>query len=237
MKKFTFKHKTTIFTALAFVLITNFTYAKELSLNTISTSYYKPNAENKKSSSDGIYKGLIQLDLSLNLGSNGPFYVNNKYKKGNVAGYNYRYGVGFRPGFTLNIDGAVHPYVSIGGYFGMDASVNNRLVQGFLYSDRNIGLAFGARGVFHIYQLIWKKANTKVSPGKLDFYAALHMGGIFYVNTNNEFVNAGYSRTYGGFSVGPSVGVRYYFNNKIGIVGEFGWNEMSVAKIGLSVKL
>jgi hypothetical protein len=237
MKNYTQKHKTSIFTILLLVLITNYTYAKEPALSTAGSSMYKPAAEKKASSSEGIYKGLIQLDLSLNLGSNGPFYTGNKYKRGRVAGYNYRYGVGFRPGFTLNIDGAVHPYVSIGGYFGMDGSVNNNFVNGFAYTDRNVGITFGARGVFHIYQLIWKKANTKVNPGKLDFYAALHMGGIIYINTNNAFVDAGYSRTYGGFSAGPSVGVRYYFNSKIGILGEFGWNEMSVAKIGMAVKL
>ncbi len=232
------KKTVNLFTLLALLSISSFSFAEELGIKASNLNLYAAANKGKKSSSDGIHKGLVQLDFSLNIGSNGPFYLNNRYKDGHYAGYNYRYGgIGFRPGFTLNIDVAVHKYVSIGGYFGLDASVRNRAFGGFNYTDRNVGVAFGARGVFHIYQLISDKSNTKASPSKLDFYLALHLGGIIYFNTNNDYVNAGYRRSYGGLSVGPSLGVRYYFNNKIGILGEVGWNEMSVFKLGLAVKL
>ena len=231
------KKSITLFTLLTLLFFTSNSFAEQLGLKVSNLNLSVAADKEKKSSSTGIHKGLVQLDLSLNLGSNGPFYINNHYKKGYPVGYAYRFGIGFRPGFTLNVDVAVHKYVSVGGYFGLDASVINHSFHGYTYSDRNVGVAFGARGVFHIYQLIADKSNTKVSPGKLDFYLALHIGGIIYFNTNNDFINAGYSRSYGGLSVGPSLGVRYYFNNRIGILGEVGWNEMSIFKLGLAVKL
>lgn len=231
------KKTTKLFTLLTFLLFISTSFAEELGLKTSNLSLYAAGDKEKKSSSDGIHKGLVQLDFSLNLGSNSPFYINDHYKKGYPVGYKYGYGIGFRPGFTLNIDVAVHKYFSVGGYLGVDGNVRYRTFQGYTYNDRNIGIAFGARGVFHIYQLISDKKNTKVSPGKLDFYAALHIGGVIYFNTNRDYVNAGYNRSYGGLSVGPSLGVRYYFNNRIGIIGEVGWNEMSIFKAGLAVKL
>ena len=210
------------------------TFASELGIKMSNLNFAtsKANSKSKKESSGGIEKGDIQLDVSFNVGSHGPIYVSRGYGYGSGSGYGYGYG--FRPGFTLNIDGAVHKYASVGGYIGFDASINGRYYSRY---NRNMGLGFGARGVFHIYQLIADKTSSKPDPGKLDFYAAFHIGGIMYISTNGEFVNDGYKRVYGGLSAGASVGVRYYFNSKIGIIGQVGWGEMSFMKVGLAVKL
>ncbi len=197
---------------LAVLLYTTNTFGEELGFVKHAATKAKG-----KSSGGGIEKGLIQMDLSLNLGSNGPVFVGNRFIRGASAG------VGFRPGFTFNVDGAVHKYVSVGGYFGIDGGVG--------FGAGTLGIGFGGRGVFHIYQLIADKANTKVDAGKLDFYMPLHLGGIVYVGTG------GSTGSIGGISVGAGLGVRYYFTDRFGVMGELGWNEMTVFKAGLAVKL
>ena len=159
------------------------------------------------------------------MGGHGP--VAGQYNGYYGPGFRYRVGVtGLRPGTTINVDVAVHPYVSVGGYFGLDGGRDN--YRGFPAGDPKIGVAFGARAVFHIYQLIADKTNTKADPAKLDFYFPFHMGGIIYKYRN------GYH--YGGFSVGAGLGLRYYFATHVGVLFEVGWLEMSVAKIGFSFK-
>lgn len=195
---------------LAIAFTTN-SFSEELGLKMSNMNLYAAKSKSSKSSSGGIEKGTIQIDASFNLGSHGGFAG-----KRSAFGF-YGFGIGFRPGFTLNVDFAVHPYASVGGYIGMDGRY------------KTFGIGVGARGVFHIYQLIADKANTKVDPGKLDFYFPLHIGGIIYTSKGGG--------TSGGFTMGGGLGVRYYFTDKFGIMAETGWLEMSVAKVGLSVKL
>jgi hypothetical protein len=206
-----------------------------IKMSNLNLVNYKP-ASKSKSSSGGIEKGLVQLDFSFtaNAGTSRLYFGRRGYYGGGTGWY---YGSFVRPGFLLNIDGAVHKYVSVGGYIGFDASVGR---SGFYYSSYapTYGVGFGVRGVFHIYQLISDKAsNAKVDPGKLDFYAAVHLGGnlLFgkYIYNDN-----GDRTVYGGISAGVVAGVRYYFTPKFGLVGQVGFGEMgSFFKAGLAVKL
>lgn len=222
-----------LFLVLAAIAFATNTYAEELGLKMSNLNLYSPAAKEKKSSGGGgIEKGLLQLDVSftLNRGFSGFYY-------GHGSRANWWYGSFIRPGVLINFDGAVHKYVSVGGYAGFDASVGK---TGYYYATSyasNFAIGFGVRGVFHIYQLISDKANTSVDPGKLDLYAALHLGGNILFG--KYIINDSGSRTvYGGPSVGIAVGVRYYFTEKIGVVGQIGYGEMgSLFKAGLAVKL
>ncbi|MFN8283888.1 MAG: hypothetical protein U0U67_11780 [Chitinophagales bacterium] len=191
--------------------------------------------------SRGIQKGYFQVDFSSNLGSLNPIYFGKSYRKTHPYDSSHRYNFGFRPGFLLNVDLAVHQYISIGVYVGMDQGINKYQVHGNIYKDRQIGVGFGARSVFHIYQIVAMNANTKLDPSRLDFYATLHVGGILYVNKNiNDKLESDFGRNKkitGGFSTGIGLGVRYYFTQKVGIFGEVGWNEMSIGKLGFALKL
>ena len=164
-----------LFVAITFV--TN-SFASELGIkmSNLNLVNYKP-ASKDKSSSGGIEKGLVQLDFSFtaNAGTSRLYFGRRGYYGGGTGWY---YGSFVRPGFLLNIDGAVHKYVSVGGYIGFDASVGRTGYYGTGSYSPTLGVGFGARGVFHIYQLIAdKSSNAKVDPGKLDFYAAVHLGG------------------------------------------------------------
>jgi hypothetical protein len=190
------------------------TFAEELGLKMSNLNLYKLPAAKDKSGSGGIEKKLVQFDVGFILGGHGP-----------VAGRGFRnggslFGVSAFPGVMFNVDVAVHPYASVGGYFGVAGQPNV-----------GVGIAVGARGVFHIYQLIADKAHTKVDPGDLDFYFPFHMGTIIGIPPSGSGGGAG-----AGFAVGGGLGVRYYFTPMIGIMTEVGWLEMSVWKLGLAMK-
>jgi hypothetical protein len=198
-----------LITLLSIVLFSTSSFAEELGLKVSNMNLYAPAAKSKKSSGSGggIEKGTMQLDVSFNLGNHGGF-------GGAFRGTGL--GVGFVPGVTINFDYAVHPYASVGGYVGFGA---RRKVA---------GIGVGARGVFHIYQLISDKAGTKVDPGKLDFYFPFHIGAIIATSKGGG--------TGAGATAGGGLGVRYYFTNNVGVMAEVGWLEMSVAKIGAAFK-
>ena len=156
-----------------------------------------------ESSSSAASKGMLIIQPDLNLGDHGGFSKNSG-------------GVGFIPGFTLNVEYGVHDYVSVGGYFG--------------YGARNKAhhIAVGARGVFHWWQLLDDKVSKDLKSDKIDFYLPLYMG---------VHIGAGYSAINTNFGMGSGLGLRYYFTDKIGMNLEWGWMEMSVAKIGVQFKL
>lgn len=190
----------------AFVLLSTSLFA-EVGLK-MSNLNYAAKEKNTSNSSGGIEKGDMQLDVAFNLGSHGAIAGRGGFVRG--------IGVGFVPGVTINFDYAVHKYASVGGYVGF----------GGRYKTIQIGA--GVRGVFHIYQLIADKANTKVDPAKLDFYFPLHIGAVVSKTS-------GY-KAYAGASFGGGFGVRYYFTDKVGIMGEVGWLEMTVFKAGAAFK-
>ncbi|HOY41674.1 MAG TPA: hypothetical protein PLX60_07425 [Chitinophagales bacterium] len=211
-----------LFTVLAIVMFTSNTFASELGLKMANLNLYAPAAKSKKSSSSsgGIEKGTMQLDVSFNLGSHSGFGKKSAFGFGGV-------GVGFSPGVTVNFDYAVHSYASVGGYIGFGGG--GVAAGGGKIKGAYIGI--GARGVFHIYQLISDKAGTKVDPGKLDFYFPFHVGATILIPGKNTG-----GKTTAGATVGGGLGVRYYFTKNLGIVSEVGWLELALFKVGFSFK-
>lgn len=159
---------------------------------------------------EAVEKGDFVIQPSLNLGGFG------------LGGWGYG---GFNLGTTLNLDYAVHDYVSVGGYVGFNSLLN---------SDVKFSrIGFGARGVFHFWQLIDDKVAKDLKSDKVDFYMPLHLG--YHVYRFNNGYNWGGNN--GQFRMGTGLGVRYYFNPKIGIAFETGGMEMSWAKLGVAIKL
>ncbi len=204
---------------LAIVFFTANIFASEIGMSTSNMKLYSPMAKSKSSSSGGIQKGDMQLDVSFNLGSHSGFGKKSAFGFGGV-------GVGFSPGVTINFDYAVHPYASVGGYIGFGG--------GGKFAGTKIKAAYvgvGARGVFHIYQLIADKANTKVDPGKLDFYFPFHVGATIIIPGKKSG-----GKATAGATVGGGLGVRYYFTNNVGIMSEVGWLELALFKVGAAFK-
>lgn len=155
------------------------------------------------SSVQAVEKGDFVIQPSLNIGN---YYFNSNYASGNGIG------------ITGNFDYAVHEYFSVGGFVGFN-HINN-------YNYNRIG--FGARGVFHFWQLIDNKASKDLKSDKVDWYIPFHIGYNIYTG---DYADGG------DVLYGLGMGIRYYFTPKIGLAFEFGGMELSPAKIGVAIKL
>lgn len=162
-----------------------------------------------------IEKGDILVSPNFNLGHHTGF---------GVLGFGTL--SGFVPGMTVNVDIGVHDYVSVGPYVGF---------AGKKYSDgdRWSSIGFGARGNFHWGKLIGDKKGNELLSDKLDLYYSLGLGGHLstykydYLDEKDTDFQFGFSST---------LGVRYYFLDWMGAQMEWGWAEMSWAKIGVTFK-
>lgn len=162
-----------------------------------------------------VEKGDFNTYITTNLGHHS--YIPNGTVKG----------LGFVPGVTVNMDYAASPYFGIGGWF----TFSGKKYGGDLgYKYRNFGV--GVRGVFHLYQLISEKGNTKLDADKFDVYIPLAVGGGFRLKDKNIPGD----KFGGGAIVGSGIGVSYYFVEHIGANLEAGYLEGSYAKIGLVFK-
>jgi len=143
----------------------------------------------------------------------------------NLGGYGLVGWGGFGFGATLNLEYAVHDYASVGGYVGYSTIARSGT------NFHRIG--FGARGVFHFWNLIDDKTSGNLRSDVVDFYFPLHLGYHIY-KFDKSYYWAGSS---GKFRMGAGLGVRYFFNEKIGINLEVGGMEMSWSKLGVTIKL
>jgi hypothetical protein len=165
--------------------------------------------DDKSGSGDGAaHKGMIILQPDFNIGSHGAF--GGWFWDGHTRS-------NFVPGFTFNIDFGVHDYVSVGPYVGFGGK------------DGYMVMAVGGRVVFHWWQLLDDKVNADLKSDKIDFYLPVHLGVIMDRFKPNSW--------HSNFNGGGGLGFRYYFVKKFGVNLEWGWQEMSWAKIGLTVNL
>ncbi len=145
-------------------------------------------------------------------------------------------GLGFIPGVTLNMDYAASPYFSIGGWFTFSGkSYSKADSSDYLFNFKYRHFGIGMRGVFHLYQLISEKGNTKLDADKMDVYIPLSIGGGFRLKSKGSNL-PDYQKFKGGAIVGSGIGMTYYFVEHIGANLEAGYCEGSYAKIGLAFK-
>ena len=134
------------------------------------------------------------------------------------------------------MDYAASPYFGIGGWFTFSGKKYGKFVSdsvlGILDYKKYRSFGFGMRGVFHLYQLISEKGNTKLDADKFDFYIPLAIGGGFRLRDRNIPGD----KVSGGAIVGSGIGLSYYFTEHIGGNLEAGYLEGSYGKIGLVFK-
>ena len=144
-------------------------------------------------------------------------------------------GYGFIPGFTLNLDYAASPYFSFGGWFTFSGRTYTKDSSSIYFNLKYRSMGVGVRGVFHLYQLISKKGNTKLDANKFDLYIPLSVGGGFRLRSKGS-LNADYNKFKGGAIVGTGIGITYYFVEHIGANLEAGYLEGSYGKLCLVFK-
>lgn len=108
--------------------------------------------------------------------------------------------------------------IGVGGYVGYAAQKFDYAGADAKYSD----IVLGARGALH-YQLV----------NKLDTYAGVSLG-YDIISTSGDLYD-GYSWSSSSVYFGGFLGARYYFTDKIGVMGELGYN-IAILTVGASIK-
>lgn len=180
-----------------------------------------------------IEKGDFHINLTTNLGHHSyiPTYTLKFYNPVKTKFEKF----GFIPGVTMNMDYAASPYFSIGGWFTFSGKSFTKDSSSVLFNLKYRSFGIGVRGVFHLYQLISEKGNTKLEADKFDVYIPLAIGGGFHLKSKGSTLPE-FQKFRGGAIVGAGIGMTYYFVEHIGANLEAGYCEGSYAKIGLAFK-
>ena len=217
-----------LFTVLAIVMFTSNTFAEELGLKISNLNLTAPAAKSKKSSGGGKAfdgKGSKQISIGVGLSSYiGAFGKGGFYSYLGNRGYYYGRGAFWYSG-TLSVQAefGVHDYVGVGLVTGLGGRALGG--GGALY------VPVGVLANFHFFQLIADKKGLGIGDN-LDLYVGLNFGTGLGVN-----LSKGGGNSVGGIIfAGPQFGVKYFFNPKIGVYGEFGYGK-SVFEAGVSIKL
>lgn len=162
-------------------------------------------------------KGAVVLQPSFNIG-------------GYYGGPLIRPNNGVTIGSTLNFDYSVHDYFAAGLFAGFTSYINANAE--FRY--RRVGL--GGRGVFHWWKLLDDKVSKDLMSDKIEFYLPLY-AGVHIINTNiGNFGGTTFFENDTQFRVGAGLGFRYFFNPGFAAALEWGYQEMSWAKLGVAIK-
>lgn len=150
------------------------------------------------------------------------------------------------PLFNISGDYGITQDVSIGAsigfagytekYSNIESWKNNGVWYSYNYTDTYKWRRYivGARGAYHL--------GKYIDIDKLDVYGGLMLGVYFSkysykTDSPNPWHNVYYvNHRYSGLAWAFFAGARYYFTDKIGIYGEFGYG-YTLSNIGLAIKL
>jgi hypothetical protein len=174
--------------------------------------------------------------LNLNLGGAQMWHIGGDLKR------DYYGFTGYAPitgQIGVQMEFGVHEYVGVGFTtgFGFGAGIGRGYWGGYYggyytYSPE-INVPIGAFANFHFYQLIADKVSKNIHADKLDIYAGLNLGSgvaVFFPKYDDKaYVSAL-------FFIGPHVGVRYFFTEKVAVNAELGYGK-SFINGGITFKL
>lgn len=188
-------------------------------------------------------KGMKSIQIGIGLSEHHAWYPENgKGPKGHVTPNALNLNIQFEFGIAK--------YVGLAGSIGFDYASNlsrNTIGYGY-YGSPLLGNAYGSSsfrsfaipitftGDFHFYQLIQDKTGKSLHADKLDIYAGLDFGsGPGFAVPKSAYKAYGSDVGYMIYG-GPHVGVKYYFNEKIGVYLEAGYGK-SYLNGGVNFKL
>ncbi|MFN8238224.1 MAG: hypothetical protein U0T77_08650 [Chitinophagales bacterium] len=213
------------FIVLAVISFTTNTFASELGMNMTHMNMYAASKSAKSSGGGKAFEGKGSKVITIGLGLSS--YIG-EVGKGGFASY-YGGGLGFGSFFysgTLSVQAefGVHDYVGV----GLVTGIGGRKFSGF-GSGGVLYVPVGILANFHFFQLIADKKNVAIGD-KLDMFFGLNIGsGIAVYLPGGKPVN-------GIIFAGPQFGVRYFFNDMIGVNFEVGYGK-SIVEGGVSIKL
>lgn len=155
----------------------------------------------------------------------GAFGKGGFYSYGGGRSYYYRGAFWYSGTLSVQAEFGVHDYVGVGLVTGIGGRAFVGGGGGVLY------VPVGVLANFHFFQLIADKKGLSLGDD-LDVYAGLNFGTGLAAN----LYKGGGNDVGGIIFAGPQIGVKYFFNPKIGVYGEIGYGK-SVFEAGVSIKL
>lgn len=144
--------------------------------------------------------------------------------------YGVGYGLGFAVPVVFNADVGVHDYVSVGAYAGFWTTgwTNYR------WNSTHVG----GRASFHFWPLLDENVDADLRSDKLDVYIT---GWLGYNLRTARYTGPGSDPdlySWGNrFQGGAQAGIRYFFNDFIGVFGEVGGTPTSFTNAGVTFKI
>ena len=163
-------------------------------------------------SNNAYSKGDNLLNIGAGIGS--PFF-----------GSGYSSSLAVNP--SISYEKGITDEISVGGqvaYAGAKYKVN---VPGADYSFKQNAVYIGARGSYHLNELL------KLEP-KFDLYGGASLGYVVASVSNSEGFNG---TTGGGIGFGLFAGGKYYISNNTALFAELGYQSLAVLNVGVAFKL
>lgn len=220
---------TKLLTVFTIVLISTSSFAEvgmTMTNYNLASTYAK---DSKKSSSGGgAFAGKGSKTISIGLGMSSYLGAFGKGGFSRYGGRGYIYG-GFWYSGTLSVQAefGVHDYVGVGLVTGFGGRSYKRFGSG---TGGVMYVPVGVIANFHFFQLIADKKNLGIGDD-LDLYVGLNVGSGLAVGFPTGSGSVG-----GMLFAGPQIGLKYFFNDKIGVYTEFGYGK-SLIEGGVSIKL
>ncbi len=132
-------------------------------------------------------------------------------------------GANFGFNFLYQAEWGIGKYVGLGFHAGTNLRPYRKALD--------MLVQVGMQGNFHFYQLIDDKVSKNLHADKLDIYGGLNLGG----GPGFSFSKFYDTEIYGGWYIGPQVGVKYYPSKHFGLFAEVGYGK-ALTMIGIVLK-
>jgi hypothetical protein len=134
------------------------------------------------------------------------------------------------PPFNAYYELGVHEYVTLGPFAGMGKWEYRYVNSDYTWTFYHLG----ARGSFHLSNIINEVLGADIDENKIDFYISI-LSGLEIRNFSSEAFPDLYDNTIRIF-IGPITGVRYYLGNNFAIYAEGGRGALGFLSFGVSLK-
>jgi hypothetical protein len=134
--------------------------------------------------------------------------------------------------FIANLEYGIRHTVSVGPYVGF-YSYGYKWANALKYKYNYY--AFGLRGTWHAVPLINEEMDISIDEKRFDIYATIHLGfEVEKFRTNDPSIQRAPDAVYP--ILGPVLGVRYMFTNKIGAFAEIGRGALGFSTVGITFR-
>ncbi len=169
-------------------------------------------SKNNNSSLSAYSKGDNLLNVGIGIGS--PFF-----------GSGYSSSLPVNP--SISFEKGITEEISVGGQVAYASSKYNVDLPGANYSFKQNATYIGARGSYHLNEVL------KLDP-KFDVYGGASLGYVIASVSNNQGFNG---TTGSGLGFGLFAGGKYYFASKTSLFAELGYQSLAVVNVGIAFKL